>query len=281
MRPLVSIGMPVKNGFRINSKEGINLERALNSILNQTYTNLEIIISDDCSNDETGLYLEKIARSDKRVKLFNQKKTLGLGPNFSFVLNKSKGKYFKWSAQDDLISNDFIEQNVNFLENNPDFVCSSSKFFYENNIDKCFKYNLDGNLFERIKKFFSIRHNAHNITHSLIKKEFMLKATDFSKDFWAIDWIFGLDLLILGKFKTIENGSITFGSNGMSRQKNFSKREVYNYKLIYNILPFYELMKNLFLKTIFLKNLTYLEKIIIYYYSFKINLYFFIKKFNF
>lgn len=281
MRPLVSIGMPVKNGFKVNSKESINLEKSLNSILNQSYTNLEIVISNDCSNDQTKIYLEKISKIDKRIKLFNQKDSLGLGPNFDFVLKKSTGKYFKWNAQDDLISSDYIENNLNFLENNPNYICSSSKFFYENKIDNFLEYNLDGRLFERIKNFFKIRHNSHNLTHSLIKKEFVLKAIDFSNDYWAIDWIFGLNLLIMGKFRTIKNGTVIFGTDGMSRQKKFVKRKIYNKKLIYNILPYYELMKNLFFKTIFLKELSFFEKITIYYYSFKINLYYFIKKFNF
>ena len=94
MRPLISIGMPVKNGFKVNSKQGINLEKSLNSILNQSYSNLEIVISNDCSDDQTEIFLEKISKIDKRIKLFNQKNTLGLGPNFSFVLKKSSGEYF-------------------------------------------------------------------------------------------------------------------------------------------------------------------------------------------
>ena len=281
MKPLISIGMPVKNGFKINSKQGINLEKSLNSILNQSYSNLEIVISNDCSDDQTGIFLEKISKLDKRIKLFNQKDTLGLGPNFSFVLKKSSGEYFKWNAQDDLISEDYIENNLNYLQNNPDYICSSSKFFYEGKTNNPLEYNLDGSLFERIKNFFKIRHNAHNLTHSLIKKEFMIKAIDFSNDFWAIDWIFGLNLLIMGKFKTIEKGSVIFGTDGMSRQKKFVKRKVYNKKKIYNIFPYYELMKDLFLKTIFLKEMSIFEKITIYYYSFKINLYYFLKKFNF
>ena len=63
----------------------------------------------------------------------------------------------------------------------------------------------------------------------------------------------------------------------MSRQKNFIRREVYIKDKIYKILPFYELMKNLFIKTFFLNELSFFEKISIYFESLKINIYFYKK----
>jgi len=53
MKPLVSIGIPVKNGFANKTEKDINLEKAVHSILNQSYTNLEIIISNNGSTDQT------------------------------------------------------------------------------------------------------------------------------------------------------------------------------------------------------------------------------------
>ena len=164
MKPLVSIGIPVKNGFAnrypgngfVYSEKDIDLAKALNSILNQTYTNLEIIISNNGSTDETNAFLEKISKTDKRIKIFNQHKQILLGENFQFVLNKSTGKYFRWNAADDLISQDYIEQNVEFLENNLDYVCSSSKFCFENEQEKSYSHDLDKNLYNRIKSFFNI-----------------------------------------------------------------------------------------------------------------------------
>ena len=111
MKPLVSIGIPVKNGFVNASEKDIDLAKALNSILNQSYTNLEIIISNNCSTDETNSFLEKISKTDKRIKIFNQDKQILAGENFQFVLSKSTGKYFRWNAADDLISQNYIEQN--------------------------------------------------------------------------------------------------------------------------------------------------------------------------
>ena len=79
------------------------------------------------------------------------------GENFQFVLNKAKGEYFKWNAADDMISSDFIEQNLDFLERNLDFSCSSSKFYFEDLQEKIYSHNLSENLYERIKHFFDIK----------------------------------------------------------------------------------------------------------------------------
>ena len=277
MEPLVSIGIPVKNGFLNKSDNDINLEKALNSIINQNYQNLEIIISNNCSSDRTKNYLEKVARLDNRIKLFNQKTEISWAENFKFVLNQSTGKYFKWNAADDLISNDYIKNNVYFLEKNLDYINSSSNFYYENDLNKVYSFNLDENLYKRIKYFFQIKDISHNIFFSLIRKNIIYKTIDISKDYLAIDWIFDLDLLLNGKFKSLDKGYIIFGIKGASRQENFINRSPYNKKIIYRIFPFYELMKNLFKKTIFSKELSSLEKFSIYIKCFKINLQF-IKK---
>jgi len=280
MKPLVSIGIPVKNGFAnrypgnefVYSEKDIDLAKALNSILNQTYTNLEIIISNNGSTDETNAFLEKISKTDKRIIIFNQHKQILPGENFQFVLNKSTGKYFRWNAADDLISQDYIEQNVEFLENNLDYACSSSKFCFENEQEKSYSHDLDKNLYNRIKGFFNIRFVSHNIYFSLVRREILLKTVDRSKDYLAIDWMTDLDLLLNGKFKTIEKGHIILGAKGFSKSENFLKRRRYNKKIIYKILPFYEMTKDLFKKTIFLKELSVFEKISIYFSCLKINL---------
>ena len=68
-------------------------------------------------------------------------------------MEKSTGKYFKWNAADDMISNDYIEHNVNFLEKIFDYICSSSKFWFEYNGQNVYFSDLDNNLHDRIKKF--------------------------------------------------------------------------------------------------------------------------------
>lgn len=278
MKPLISIGIPVKNGFKYESYDKTNIKNVLDSILNQTYENLEIIISDDCSNDETRRYLDEISKIDKRIRLFFQKENLGWEKNFKFVLDNSKGEFFKWNAQDDIISKDYIEKNYTFLNENSEYVACSSKFNYENKPDQYKFFNLDQNLFYRIKNFFKYRHISHNLLFSLIRMKNIRNTIDLSKKYWAIDWIFDLDLLFQGKFKTIEDGLIRFGVHGASKKKEYKRKENLSNKKIYKIFPFYELMKHVFLRTYGLKKLSIMEKISIYVSLIKINLYLFKKK---
>ena len=64
------------------------LKEQLDSILNQTYTNFNLIISDDSSKDETREILEEYKKQDSRIKVYYQKKNLGYLKNFEFFLHK-------------------------------------------------------------------------------------------------------------------------------------------------------------------------------------------------
>lgn len=111
--PLVSVGIPT-----YNNPSG--LRNTLNSISNQTYKNVEIIVSDNGSpGNETRNAVMEFAKKDKRIKYFRQKKNEGSIFNFKFVLKKAKGEYFMWAADDDFWEKTFVEKCMNkFIENN-------------------------------------------------------------------------------------------------------------------------------------------------------------------
>lgn len=100
--PIVSIGLPVYN-------MATTIGQSLCSILKQTYQHLEIIISDNSSNDGTLEIIKKYSQYDTRIRLFTQKENIGASANFKFVLTKASGKYFKWHAGDDLLDLECIE----------------------------------------------------------------------------------------------------------------------------------------------------------------------------
>ncbi|MBU1219446.1 glycosyltransferase [Myxococcota bacterium] len=113
--PKVSIGMPIRNG-------GDLLKRALDSIINQTFTDFELIISDNGSTDGSSEILQNLAKNDSRVKYFYQDPPLIVFDNFEFVLKKATGEYFMWAAHDDYRSYDFIEKLANGLDNKKDAI---------------------------------------------------------------------------------------------------------------------------------------------------------------
>lgn len=118
--PKVCIGIPVYNGEKF-------LRIALDCLLNQSYENIEIIISDDTSTDSTKNICKEYMKKDSRIKYILQKENLGAFHNFNFVLTQAKSKYFMWAEVDDKWEPEFIEKNVAVLESNPKIVGSISE----------------------------------------------------------------------------------------------------------------------------------------------------------
>jgi glycosyltransferase involved in cell wall biosynthesis len=113
--PLVSVGLFVYNGERF-------IEGALHSILNQTFSDFELIISDNASTDRTGEIAEAYAKRDGRVRYYRSEKNMGAGWNVRRVYELARGKYFKQAAADDLLEPDFLLRCVEILESDPDCV---------------------------------------------------------------------------------------------------------------------------------------------------------------
>lgn len=116
--PLVSIGIAA-----YNRPDG--LRKALQSVTSQTYQNLEIVVSDDCSpNPEVSRVALEAMQTEPRIKFHRQEINLGVIPNFEFLLNQATGKYFFWADDEDLCDAEFVERLVECLEENPDMaVC--------------------------------------------------------------------------------------------------------------------------------------------------------------
>ena len=113
--PLVSIGLFVYNGQRF-------IREALDSILNQTFANFELIISDNASTDRTAKIAEAYTRRDNRIRYYRNEKNMGAGWNICRVYELAVAKYFKWAAVDDLLEPDFLRRCVEILENDPGCV---------------------------------------------------------------------------------------------------------------------------------------------------------------
>lgn len=94
---------------------GKYLEEQLDSILNQTYNNFRLLISDDCSSDNTKEILKKYAKKDDRIQLFFQEKNLGVIKNFEFLLKNVKNDFYMFSDQDDIWKKEKIEKSLNKL----------------------------------------------------------------------------------------------------------------------------------------------------------------------
>lgn len=118
--PLISVIMPIFN------VEKFVLE-ATTSILNQTYTNLEIIIIDDCSTDNTYEIIEKFAQTDKRIKLYRNDKNIKLVATLNRALQYVTGEYVLRMDGDDISEPNRVEKLYEFLRNHSDYMLVSSQ----------------------------------------------------------------------------------------------------------------------------------------------------------
>ena len=99
---MVSIGMPVYNGEEF-------IRKALDSLLNQTHTNFELIISDNQSTDNTEIIVQEYAKKDNRIKYVKSETNEGAISNLNKVFSLAKYDYFMWASHDDFWSDGYIE----------------------------------------------------------------------------------------------------------------------------------------------------------------------------
>src|SRR2546426_7984873 len=92
--PLVSIGLPVYNAENF-------VAEAIQCVLSQTYSDWELVISDNASTDRTVSICREFTDRDGRIRLYQNKRNLGISLNFNHAFQRSRGRYFAWLAHDD------------------------------------------------------------------------------------------------------------------------------------------------------------------------------------
>lgn len=113
--PLISVLIPVYNVEKF-------VFDAVKSILNQTYKNLEIIIIDDCSTDDTYKIVEELAEQDNRIRLYKNRKNLNIVKTLNFALTKASGELIARMDGDDISAQDRIQKQYEFLLANPNIA---------------------------------------------------------------------------------------------------------------------------------------------------------------
>jgi len=181
--PLVSVGIPT-----YNRPDG--LIRTLQCITEQTYQNLEIIISDNCSPEpETEAVVREFIGNDCRIQYYRQEENRGPGFNFGFVLEKATGKYFLWAADDDIHEREFISSLVVPLENYPEVLgamCSTKR------VDESGEF-IDIVRFSEVSNPLSAPYHLeltfffHGVFRTIGLRKFMGNTTE----------LFGIDLMIV------------------------------------------------------------------------------------
>jgi glycosyltransferase involved in cell wall biosynthesis len=213
--PLVSVGVPTFNS-------GKRIVTALMSVLHQEYPNLEVIISDNCSSDNTQAVCTELCRDHPDLRYFRQKENIGLVPNFEFVLSQASGDLFMWIADDDSLEPGILQKYVDFLTRHPDYTLVSGQIRYWSEDGAVFDekdFTMDDNSGDRrVIRFYSkVKYGA--IYYGLMPRETAKKVPLGNR--MGEDWHFIAKVAYLGKIKNLDCIGYNKKLNGSS--KNFKQ----------------------------------------------------------
>jgi len=119
--PKVSIGLAVRNGRG-------TVERCIESFLAQDFTDSELVICDNVSDDGTIETLKGYADADRRIRLNFNSTNIGSHENMKLVLERSRGELFRWISADDWLESQYVATCVRVLEDNPNAIGVTTGF---------------------------------------------------------------------------------------------------------------------------------------------------------
>lgn len=198
--PKVSVGMPVFNGGKF-------LRESVESILGQTYQDLELIISDNASTDNTREICQSYAERDARVRYFRNNENIGASDNYNAVFRYSHGEYFKWASCNDVCDFRFIEECVGVLDGDSDVVLAypRTRLFY-GNTGRAEDYvdGLDLPYTSPCRRFKTFLHRVrlNNVMNGLVRST-VLRRTPLIKPFLSSDVSLMAELTLYGKFAEV------------------------------------------------------------------------------
>lgn len=196
---MISIAVASYNGEKY-------IREQLDSILNQTIQDFEVVVCDDASTDRTWSILEEYKEKDKRFRIYKNEVNLGFKKNFEKAISLCKGNYIALSDQDDIWTNNHLEVLSNLIGD--DFLaCGNSQIVDSNGIDK--GYDL-----KQLERFEIIPQNNLDLLYRilffgnpfqgacmLVKKQFLDKALPIPENVGYHDAWFSAMATIQNGFK--------------------------------------------------------------------------------
>lgn len=198
--PQVSLGLPVYNGENF-------ITEAIESILAQTFTDFELIITDNVSTDRTRQICESYAALDPRISYFRNEENVGAASNFIRAFELSSGKYFKWVAHDDVIAPEFLERCVAILDQYSSVVlCFTNVIIINEEGEQIDKYDINLNTYvldpgERFRSLIIDWHMCFDV-FGLIRAD-ALRQTEIMGNYGHGDGVLLAHLGLIGKFYRI------------------------------------------------------------------------------
>ena len=217
MNPKVDILLATYNGEKY-------IKEQVESILNQTYENIQIIISDDCSTDNTRQVLKEYENNEK-IKVFYQEKNLGYVKNFEFLLKQVKSNLYMLSDQDDVWKKEKVEKFVEKIESEKLDLVFGDLEVVDENLNTLYKsYNRYMHLIHKIKKYqkdYRLQYLYNCMTGCTIisRKNWIDKVLPLptNSKYMIHDYWLGLVIALNGKVGYIEEPYILYRQHGKNQ----------------------------------------------------------------
>jgi glycosyltransferase involved in cell wall biosynthesis len=228
MKPLVSVCIPAYNS-------AVYIKKTMESVLSQNYQNIELVVVDDCSRDNTLEIVESVR--DPRIRIVRNETNLGMTGNWNKCLAEARGDYIKLICADDILYRDSIEKELRALQKHPEvtLVMSDTALIDENEKRTgCFKRYPKSGLLEGkkvakraliFKSFFGAPCNT------LFPRSSYERAGGFDPEFpYILDFDMWLRMACLGKIYVIHEELNGFRVRNDSNTGNLinGDRKTYN-----------------------------------------------------
>ena len=190
--PLVSVLMPVYNS-------DLYIQRAIESILNQTFNNFEFLIINDCSTDNS---LEIInSFKDSRIIVLNTNENSGISKTLNYGLKQAKGKYIIRMDSDDISFPLRIENQIKFLEENPEYVLCGSNYSIIGSKNKVILPKEHNTIKANLLQSCCVAHPTVAINKEYLDKNNLLYTSEMEP---AEDYYLWSQLIFKGKFYNLQ-----------------------------------------------------------------------------
>jgi glycosyltransferase involved in cell wall biosynthesis len=218
-QPLVSIGIPTYN-------RPVGILRVLQEITNQTYSNIEIIVSDNYSlGRETEKIVGELMQKDRRITYFKQAENIGSFNNYKFLLEQSKGEYFMWVCDDDFRHPEYIEACMQEFESSNSLILVNGYSARLNSQGKVILTDrgcttigapVHDRYIKYISTIFTKQAAVGDVLYGVMKREVLANVMSNQINIIAWDHVLLARLALQGEFYTIPRQLMSASEGGIS-----------------------------------------------------------------
>lgn len=208
MKNLVSVIIPVYNASK-------TIEKTIESVLCQSYTDFEIIIIDDCSNDNSFEIARELSKSDNRIILYRNQKNLGVAKTRNVGISIAKGEFISFLDSDDVWKSSKLEKQLKYIEQkNADICYTSYEMVNNNETDSVIRI-----VPKEISYRGLLKENVICCSTAIVKSD-LLKQYPFKAEYFHEDFVLWLKLLKCGyKAIGVQENLVIYRKGGRSSDK--------------------------------------------------------------